>query len=73
MGVLTVADVEAVLQSGETKWTAYPQAKQFDKWLTQLLRLEQEFGLTPSARSRIVIESQKTVDPLAEWRSRKPG
>lgn len=37
-----------------------PQARQADRWVEQLLRLEREFGLTPSARARL---ATRTTDP----------
>lgn len=36
---------------------AWPQVKIANQLATQLLRLEQEFGLTPAARSRISVEA----------------
>ena len=41
----------------------YPQVQQAMKLAEQLLRLEREFGLTPSARSNIVVPRKDFGDP----------
>lgn len=44
-----------------------PQVKLASELSGQLLRLEQEFGLTPSARTRIHAEQHKAADPLGAF------
>ncbi len=44
-----------------------PQVKLAGELAVVLLRLEQEFGLTPSARTRIHAEQQKAEDPLGAF------
>ncbi len=48
----------------------YPQVKQYLAYGQQLLRMEQEMGLTPAARSRIEVEvfdKGDSTDPMAEY------
>jgi P27 family predicted phage terminase small subunit len=45
-----------VRRDGEVLFKLFPAVKVFDLLTTQLGRLEQAFGLTPSARSRIITE-----------------
>ena len=46
----------------------FPQVSIANKLAQQLTRLEQEFGLTPSARTRIVVQpTDKTSDPLEDF------
>ena len=42
--------------SGESHWRAFPQAKDIVTVSDSLLRLEQQFGLTPSARASLKVE-----------------
>ena len=44
----------------------YPQAAQAVRFAEQLLRLEREFGLTPSARSNLVVTRKDTGDPAKD-------
>jgi P27 family predicted phage terminase small subunit len=56
----------------------YPQVKNYFAYCKELIRIEQEMGLTPAARSRIQIEIFKTggaQDALAQYlagNNRKP-
>ena len=43
---------------------AYPQVAILDRLTSQLTRHEQELGLTPSARTRLVTDGEKTEDEL---------
>ena len=45
----------------------FPQVNVRDSLSMQLLRLEQEFGLTPSARARITVDIAAPDDPLAKY------
>ena len=46
----------------------FPQVAVANKLAQQLTRLEQEFGMTPSARTRIRVErAEEQVDPLQEF------
>ena len=47
---------EYVTQSGESHWRAFPQAKDLSSISDSLLRLEKQFGLTPSARASLKVE-----------------
>ena len=50
--------------SGKVKYMQqWPQVAIANKLAQQLTRLEQEFGMTPSARSRIQIERRREADP----------
>ena len=44
-----------------------PDAVMLTKLAVQMLRIEQEFGLTPSARSGIVGTQKKAQDDLADF------
>ena len=46
------------------KFGTFPQAQAFKHLLTQLLRLEQEFGLTPSSRAGLSVAPRKTDEDL---------
>jgi P27 family predicted phage terminase small subunit len=45
----------------------YPQAKRMVALASELLRLEREFGLTPSARARLATEVPAPADPAADY------
>jgi len=47
-----------VKRNGEVLFKLFPSVKVFDMLTTQLGRLEQCFGLNPSARSRIALQDQ---------------
>jgi P27 family predicted phage terminase small subunit len=47
-----------VKRDGEVLFKLFPSVKVFDMLTTQLSRMEQNFGLTPSARSRIIAATQ---------------
>ena len=50
-------------ESGRTKYLQqFPQVSIANKLATELLRLEQEFGMTPSARTRIQVDVQPFTD-----------
>lgn len=63
--------------AGEVKYMQVtPYASQMTKIATLLLRIEQEFGLTPSSRSQVTIHGSRDDDPLATFaqkRSRGAG
>jgi P27 family predicted phage terminase small subunit len=44
-----------------------PAATMQQKIATSMLRIEQEFGLTPSARTGIVAKTDEEDDPLAKY------
>jgi P27 family predicted phage terminase small subunit len=44
-------------KDGQTTWHAYPESKVAAVLFAELRRLEQEFGLTPAARTRITAEA----------------
>lgn len=44
-----------------------PAATMQQKLATSMLRIEQEFGLTPSARTGIVAQTDEEDDPLAKY------
>jgi len=46
------------------KFGTFPQALNFKHLLTQLLRLEQEFGLTPSSRAGLSVAPRKADEDL---------
>jgi len=48
-----------------------PAATMFVKLGAAMLRIEQEFGLTPSARAGLSVTSKKESDPLDEWLTNK--
>lgn len=45
----------------------YPQAKRQEALATLLLRLEKEFGLTPSARAHFVSQTQTPAAPVFDY------
>ena len=50
-----------------------PQVGMANKLAVMLLRIEQEFGMTPSSRSSIYVEGSHGTEPsLAEFMARKP-
>ena len=51
----------------------FPQVGVANKLATQLTRLEQEFGMTPSARTRIRVETEREPDDLELFIASKPG
>lgn len=54
-------------ESGRVKYMQqWPQVAISHKLALQLTRLEQEFGMTPSARSRIQVENPPPVDPALD-------
>ena len=50
----------------------FPQVAIANKLATQLTRLEQEFGMTPSARTRIHVEPVPTENSIRQFAARKP-
>jgi P27 family predicted phage terminase small subunit len=60
---------------GELIFKTFPQVRNADRLATQLSRLEQSFGLTPAARTRIQVEVGPNGgrDPLGEFVARKFG
>ena len=48
-----------------------PYATQMTKLAEKLLRIEQEFGLTPSSRSQITIHASRDDDPLATFAQKR--
>lgn len=56
------------------KWTQVaPWATQYRSLARELLRLEQEFGLTPSSRSQVSIHSSVSDDPLRAFAKKRSG
>ena len=51
----------------------YPQARMASQLAEQLLRLEQQFGMTPSARARIEVPQQEREDERDKRRYLKIG
>lgn len=59
---------EAIEEKGSTSGgRLIPEVRLAGELAAALLRLEQEFGLTPSARTRIHAEQQKVEDPLGAF------
>lgn len=62
----------------QAKWANYPQVKNYLSYAKELIRIEQEMGLTPASRSRIQVEiwgKDKTDDAMAAYlasNQRKP-
>ena len=52
---------------------ATPYATQMVKIADKLLRIEQEFGLTPSSRSQVTIHADRESDPLASFVKERSG
>ena len=52
---------------------ATPYATQMVKLADKLLRIEQEFGLTPSSRSQVNIHADRESDPLASFVKERSG
>jgi P27 family predicted phage terminase small subunit len=60
--------------AGEVKYMQVtPYASQMTKIATLLLRIEQEFGLTPSSRSQVTIHGSRDDDPLATFAQKRSG
>lgn len=58
--------------NGEVKYMQVtPYASQMTKIATLLLRIEQEFGLTPSSRSQVTIHGSRDDDPLATFAQKR--
>jgi len=54
------------------KWTQIaPWASQYRTLSRELLRMEQEFGLTPSSRSQVTIHANPADDPLGAFVARR--
>ncbi len=45
----------------------FPQVSIYHKLAAVLLRLEQEFGMTPSARTAIVVKPDEADDDFTRW------
>lgn len=55
-------------ESGRVKYTQVgPSATLVNKYGAQLLRLAQEFGLTPSSRASMTTTAAGSGDPLSAW------
>ena len=50
-----------------------PWASQMTKLAVLLLRIEQEFGLTPSSRSQVTLHGSRNDDPLATFVKKRSG
>lgn len=50
-----------------------PWATQYRTLARELLRMEQEFGLTPSSRSQVTIHSNREDDPLKAFAKSRSG
>lgn len=51
-----------------------PWATQMHRHHAAMLRIEQEFGMTPSSRSQVSVHGSSRPDtPLAQWRARHPA
>lgn len=50
-----------------------PWATQYRTLARELLRMEQEFGLTPSSRSQVTIHSKVEDDPLRAFAKKRSG
>lgn len=50
-----------------------PYATQMRSLALLLLRIEQEFGLTPSSRSQVTLHGSRDEDPLASFASQRSG
>jgi P27 family predicted phage terminase small subunit len=47
-----------------------PWATQMHRHHAAMLRIEQEFGMTPSSRSQVSTHGSSPASPLAQWRAR---
>lgn len=47
-----------------------PWATQMHRHHAAMLRIEQEFGMTPSSRSQVSTHGSSLASPLAQWRAR---
>ena len=67
--------IRAAAERGAIKYIAqFPQVSIYRNLSLHLTRLEQEFGLTPSARTRIAVANDQEVndDPLENFLQQKP-
>ena len=65
-------DVRPVKGEGdEIEFVQFPQSNVAIKLAPQLLRLEQEFGLTPSSRTGLVNENARNDNPLSDFTAQK--
>lgn len=78
--VLTIWEADPADPTGKKQRVKYmtptPYATQMKALAVALLRIEQEFGLTPSSRSQVTIHGRTEDDPLASFvqeRSRVSG
>ena len=62
-GVLPLRDDKGNIKYLQTT----PYASQMRSLARELLRIEQEFGLTPSSRSQVAIHANKNDDPLMSF------
>jgi P27 family predicted phage terminase small subunit len=61
-------------QNGDIKHIQVsPYASQMTKLAKDLLRIEQEFGLTPSSRSQVTIHADKHDDPFSAFIQERSG
>jgi P27 family predicted phage terminase small subunit len=69
--VLTIWEADPNDPTGKKQRVKYmqptPYATQMKSLATVLLRIEQEFGLTPSSRSQVSIHGRTEDDPLASF------
>jgi len=47
-----------------------PWAVQMQRHHASMLRIEQEFGMTPSSRSQVKVHGTRADSPVAQWRAR---
>lgn len=55
-----------VTREGYTKHAAHPKVSQVDTLMNQLIKLEQEFGLTPAARASLAVAPPNTEEDSAK-------
>jgi len=69
--VLTIWEKDPTDPNGKRQRVKYmqstPYSTQMKSLAAQLLRIEQEFGLTPSSRSQVTIHGSVEDDPLASF------
>jgi P27 family predicted phage terminase small subunit len=77
-----IADVEELREVlGKEGWTLttpqgvkkHPAASAYNEACTRVRAFSLEFGLTPSARTRIKVDAKKSADPLGDFVRRKKG